>query len=51
VEAGLVKAVGVSNYGEAEVRRAHAALAAKGIALATNQVLHPLTLRAEILLF
>jgi len=36
--AGLVKAVGVSNYSEAEMRAIHAALAARGVALATNQV-------------
>lgn len=36
--AGLVKAVGVSNYSEAETRGIHAALAAEGIPLATNQV-------------
>ena len=36
--AGLVKAVGVSNYSERELRTIHAALAAHGIPLATNQV-------------
>ena len=36
--AGLVKAVGVSNYSEQEVRAIHGALAERGIALATNQV-------------
>jgi aryl-alcohol dehydrogenase-like predicted oxidoreductase len=36
--AGLVKAVGVSNYSESEMRAIHAALAARGMALATNQV-------------
>jgi aryl-alcohol dehydrogenase-like predicted oxidoreductase len=36
--AGLVKAVGVSNYSEQEMRAIHAALAAHGIPLATNQV-------------
>jgi aryl-alcohol dehydrogenase-like predicted oxidoreductase len=36
--AGLVKAVGVSNYSEQEVRAIHGALAQRGIALATNQV-------------
>jgi aryl-alcohol dehydrogenase-like predicted oxidoreductase len=35
---GLIKAVGVSNYSEAEMRAIHAALAAHGIPLATNQV-------------
>ena len=37
-EAGLVKAVGVSNYSESELRAMHAALAVHGIPLATNQV-------------
>jgi aryl-alcohol dehydrogenase-like predicted oxidoreductase len=37
-EQGLVKAVGVSNYSERELRALHAALAAHGIPLATNQV-------------
>jgi aryl-alcohol dehydrogenase-like predicted oxidoreductase len=36
--AGLVRAVGVSNYSEAEVRAIHAALAERGIPLATNQI-------------
>ncbi len=38
VEAGKVTAVGVSNYSEAQMRQAHAALAARGIPLASNQV-------------
>jgi aryl-alcohol dehydrogenase-like predicted oxidoreductase len=38
VEAGLARAVGVSNYNAAQMRRAHAALAGRGIALASNQV-------------
>lgn len=38
VEAGLVRAVGVSNYNVAQMRRAHAALARRGVALASNQV-------------
>ena len=38
VQAGLVKAVGVSNYSERETRGIHAALAQRGIALATNQI-------------
>lgn len=37
-EEGLTRAVGVSNYSEREVRSAHAALAARGIPLATNQI-------------
>jgi aryl-alcohol dehydrogenase-like predicted oxidoreductase len=36
--AGLVKAVGVSNYSAREMRAIHAALARHGIALATNQI-------------
>ena len=36
--AGLVKAVGVSNYSASELRAIHAALAGHGIPLATNQV-------------
>jgi aryl-alcohol dehydrogenase-like predicted oxidoreductase len=36
--AGLVKAVGVSNYSEKEMRAIHGALAKHGIALATNQI-------------
>ena len=36
--AGLVKAVGVSNYSEKEMRAMQRALAERGIALATNQV-------------
>jgi len=38
VEAGKVKAVGVSNYSAEQMRIAHAALAKRGIALASNQV-------------
>ncbi len=38
VEAGLVKAVGVSNYDVAQTQRAHSALARRGIPLASNQV-------------
>jgi aryl-alcohol dehydrogenase-like predicted oxidoreductase len=38
VEEGLVGAVGVSNYGPERLRRAHDALAARGITLASNQV-------------
>ena len=37
-KAGLIKAVGVSNYSEGELRAIHAALATHGIPLATNQV-------------
>jgi aryl-alcohol dehydrogenase-like predicted oxidoreductase len=38
VEAGKVKAVGVSNYSMEQMREAHAALAQRGIPLASNQV-------------
>ncbi|CEP14889.1 hypothetical protein [Parasitella parasitica] len=35
---GLVKAVGVSNYGKEEIQRMHTALHKRGIALASNQI-------------
>jgi len=38
VEAGTVRAVGVSNYSAAQLREAHAALADRGVPLASNQV-------------
>jgi aryl-alcohol dehydrogenase-like predicted oxidoreductase len=38
VGAGTIKAVGVSNYSAAQMRLAHAALAGRGVALASNQV-------------
>jgi aryl-alcohol dehydrogenase-like predicted oxidoreductase len=38
VEAGKVRAVGVSNYSANQMREAHAALAGRGIPLASNQV-------------
>ena len=38
VEAGKVRAVGVSNYSADQMRVAHAALAKRGIPLASNQV-------------
>jgi len=38
VEAGKVKAVGVSNYSAEQMRAAHAALARRGVPLASNQV-------------
>jgi aryl-alcohol dehydrogenase-like predicted oxidoreductase len=38
VDAGQVKAVGVSNYSADQMRQAHAALAERGIPLASNQV-------------
>ena len=46
VEAGRVRAVGVSNYSESQMRRAHAALASRGIPLASNQVQYSLLHRA-----
>jgi len=38
VQAGLVRAVGVSNYSAAQMRRAYEALARRGVVLASNQV-------------
>jgi aryl-alcohol dehydrogenase-like predicted oxidoreductase len=38
VEAGLIRAVGVSNYNVEQMQRAHTALAQRGIPLASNQV-------------
>jgi len=38
VDAGLAKVVGVSNFSLEEVRQVHAALASRGIPLASNQV-------------
>jgi len=38
VEAGLTRAVGVSNYNVGQTMRAHAALLARGVPLASNQV-------------
>lgn len=45
---GLVSAVGVSNYSRAQLRRAHAALARRGIPLAANQVKFSLLDRAPL---
>lgn len=42
VEAGKVKAVGVSNYSAEQMRIAHTALAKRGIPLASNQVQYSL---------
>jgi aryl-alcohol dehydrogenase-like predicted oxidoreductase len=42
VDAGKVRAVGVSNYSAAQMRIAHAALAERGIPLAANQVQYSL---------
>jgi aryl-alcohol dehydrogenase-like predicted oxidoreductase len=38
VEAGLARAVGVSNYNPVQMRRAHAALSERGVPLVSNQV-------------
>jgi aryl-alcohol dehydrogenase-like predicted oxidoreductase len=38
VEAGLTRAVGVSNFNREQTERAHAALARRGVPLASNQV-------------
>jgi aryl-alcohol dehydrogenase-like predicted oxidoreductase len=46
VQAGLTRAVGVSNYNAADLRRAHDALARRGIPLASNQVHYSLLHRA-----
>ena len=45
VEAGKVKAVGVSNYSAEQMREAHAALANRGVPLASNQVEYSLLRR------
>jgi aryl-alcohol dehydrogenase-like predicted oxidoreductase len=42
VEAGRIRAVGVSNYSAAQMRQAHAALARRGVPLAANQVQYSL---------
>ena len=42
VEAGKVRAVGVSNFSLGRMRRAHAALARRGLPLASNQVKYSL---------
>ncbi len=42
VEAGKIRSVGVSNYGPARMRRAHAALQKRGLPLAANQVRYSL---------
>jgi aryl-alcohol dehydrogenase-like predicted oxidoreductase len=46
VEAGKVRAIGVSNYSAEQLRSAHAALAERGIPLASNQVEYSLLHRA-----
>jgi aryl-alcohol dehydrogenase-like predicted oxidoreductase len=42
VEGGLARAVGVSNFDPNQTRRAHAALAERGVPLVSNQVQHSL---------
>jgi aryl-alcohol dehydrogenase-like predicted oxidoreductase len=46
VAEGKIGAVGVSNYSAAQMQKAHAALARRGVALATNQVEYSLFKRA-----
>jgi aryl-alcohol dehydrogenase-like predicted oxidoreductase len=46
VEAGKIRSVGVSNFNPARMRRAHAALAKRGLPLAVNQVRYSLISRA-----
>jgi aryl-alcohol dehydrogenase-like predicted oxidoreductase len=46
VDAGKVRAVGVSNYSAEQLRVAHAALAERGVPLASNQVEYSLLHRA-----
>jgi aryl-alcohol dehydrogenase-like predicted oxidoreductase len=46
VDSGKVRAVGVSNYSAQQLRTAHAALAERGIPLASNQVEYSLLHRA-----
>jgi aryl-alcohol dehydrogenase-like predicted oxidoreductase len=45
VEAGLTRAVGVSNFSSSQTIRAHAALARRGVPLASNQVEYSLLQR------
>ena len=45
VEAGKIRAVGVSNYSAKQMREAHAALARRGIPLASNQIQYSLVYR------
>jgi pyridoxine 4-dehydrogenase len=44
-ERGLVRAVGVSNYGSDALRACHASLASRGIPLSTNQIQYSLLYR------
>jgi aryl-alcohol dehydrogenase-like predicted oxidoreductase len=45
VEAGKIRAVGVSNYSASQMRAAHQALAQRGVPLASNQVQYSLLYR------
>lgn len=45
VDAGLTRAVGVSNYSPSQMRRSHVTLRARGIPLASNQVQYSLLCR------
>jgi aryl-alcohol dehydrogenase-like predicted oxidoreductase len=45
VDAGLTRAVGVSNYSAEQTQQAHAALAERGIPLASNQIRYSLLYR------
>jgi aryl-alcohol dehydrogenase-like predicted oxidoreductase len=45
LEAGKIKAIGVSNYSAEQMREAHAALARRGIPLASNQIEYSLLKR------
>jgi aryl-alcohol dehydrogenase-like predicted oxidoreductase len=45
IQAGLIRAAGVSNYNTAQMRRAHAALSKRGVPLASNQVEYSLLKR------
>lgn len=47
-EQGLVKAVGVSNYGKEAVRACHASLARRGIPLSSNQIQMSLLYRSPL---
>ena len=46
VKAGKIRAIGVSNFSAAQMRRAHGALAKRGLPLASNQVKYSLLDRA-----
>ena len=46
VEAGKIRSVGVSNFSSGQMRRAHAALAKRGLPLASNQVQYSLVNRS-----